>query len=156
MGTGGALRLTLPRLSGGPVLVMNGDSWVNADLGAFLADHRRAGRDLSLLCVEVPDCARFGRVECGPDGTVSRFVEKDPNHPGPGLINGGIYLFEPAALAALGAVKGESPSLETDFLATLPAGSIHCHIAHGAAFIDIGTPESLAGAEPFFADQAAD
>ena len=147
MGTGGALRLTLPRLGGGTVLVMNGDTWVDADLGTFLADHRQAGRAVSLLCVEVPDCARYGRVVRAPDGGLARFVEKDPDYRGAGLINGGIYLFEPAALALLAGLKGEAPSLERDFLATLPEGAIHCHVARGATFIDIGTPESLGEAD---------
>ena len=41
---------------------------------------------------------------------------------------------------------GDGPSLERDFLAILPSGWIHGWRAEGAAFIDIGTPASLAEA----------
>ena len=36
LGTGGALRLALPLIKSDTVMVMNGDSYVNADLNAFL------------------------------------------------------------------------------------------------------------------------
>ncbi len=144
LGTGGAVRFVRDRLRGGTVLVLNGDTWLDADFGAFLADHRRAGRGISLLCVTVPDVSRYGRVEAAADGSVARFVEKDPAQQGAGLINGGAYLFDAPALADLARQSG--PSLERDFLATLPPGRIHAHVAEGAAFIDIGTPESLAAA----------
>jgi len=141
LGTGGALRFAAPMLVSDPVLVMNGDTWLEADLGAFLAAHRRAGTAVSLLCVEVPDIARYGSVETDAAGRVARFAEKDPARTGPGLINGGIGLYARAALAAI-----DGPSLERDYLGRLPAGAIHAHVAQGAAFIDIGTPESLAAA----------
>ena len=36
LGTGGALRLALPHLNSDPVLIMNGDSYITADLNKFL------------------------------------------------------------------------------------------------------------------------
>ncbi|TAN64720.1 MAG: hypothetical protein EPN20_08070, partial [Magnetospirillum sp.] len=50
LGTAGALRHALPCLSGDPVMVMNGDTWLETDFAAFLAEHHRAGRPVSLLC----------------------------------------------------------------------------------------------------------
>lgn len=144
LGTAGAIRLLAGRLRSDPVLVMNGDTWLDADLGAFLAAHRGSGADAALLCVAVENVARYGRVELASDGTVARFVEKDPDRSGGGLINGGIYLFGAAALRRLAATTG--PSLERDFLALMPAGRLLGFVADGAAFVDIGTPESLAGA----------
>jgi NDP-sugar pyrophosphorylase family protein len=37
LGTGGALRLALPWLHLDPLMVMNGDSWINADFQSYLA-----------------------------------------------------------------------------------------------------------------------
>ncbi len=144
LGTGGALRHALPSLNGDPVMVMNGDTWLEADFAAFLADHDRAGKAVSLLCVAVDDISRYGRVELDGEGTVTCFAEKDPSRTGGGLINGGAVLLSRAALTRLAATTG--PSLERDFLGELPAGWIHGWHARGAGFIDIGTPDSLAQA----------
>src|SRR5579883_1653402 len=43
LGTAGAVRFARARLRSDPVLVMNGDSFVGADLCAFLAFHRANG-----------------------------------------------------------------------------------------------------------------
>jgi len=143
LGTGGALRLVRPELHSDPAMLLNGDTWLEVDFAAFLDSHRRAGRLCSILCVKVDDVSRYGRVEIADDGTLAAFVEKDPAFSGPGWINGGAVLFSQAALDLLAASRG--PSIERDFLATLPPGAIHAHRA-GGAFIDIGTPDSLAGA----------
>lgn len=147
LGTAGAVRLALPRLASNPVLIMNGDSVVETDLGGFVADHRRSGAVGSLLAVEVPDGSRFGRLEIGAGGRLLRFIEKDPNARGAAWINGGIYAFSPTLLAQLSASAG--PSLERDFLSTLPEATLHA-AKRQAPFIDIGTPASLAEAPAFF------
>jgi len=147
LGTAGAVRLALPRLGSNPVLVMNGDSVVENDLGTFVADHRRSGAVGSLMAVEVPDGSRFGRLEIGAGGRLLRFVEKDPNAAGTAWINGGIYAFSPSLLAQLAASTG--PSLERDFLGCLPEATLHA-AKRQAPFIDIGTPTSLAEAPAFF------
>ncbi len=140
LGTAGALGFVRSELRSGTVLVVNGDTFLDADLRAFVASHRLSGADASVLCVTVEDAARYGRVEIGPDSRIRRFVEKGP---GSGTINAGVYLFSAAfldRLTAAGAV-----SLERDVLEKAPPGSLHAHVAK-ARFIDIGTPESLAAA----------
>lgn len=144
LGTGGALRFARPALASEPVMVMNGDSWTDADLAAFLSAHRARRAFISILCVSVPDISRFGGVEVGADATVRRFAEKEPGRSGPGLINAGVYLFSQAALDEL--VVAPGPSLERDFLQRQPPGRIHAFVQADAAFIDIGTPESLGAA----------
>jgi len=143
LGTAGAVRLARPHLSSDPVLVLNGDTFVDADLSAFLARHRAADSALSLLCARVPSIARFGSVALDPRGRVARFVEKNPVADGPGLISAGLYLLSPATLDDLARRPG--PSLEHDFLQQQPPGSIVAEVTAGR-FIDIGTPESLAQA----------
>ena len=137
LGTAGALRLARPLLRSLPVLVMNGDSWTDAPLAPFLAAHRAAGADGSLLCVEVAEPGRYGRVECDARGRVVRFREKDAVAAGPGLVNAGCYL-----------MRDDRPSLE-DLLGRLAPGTLHAHVV-AAPFIDIGTPDSLAEGDGFF------
>ena len=143
LGTAGALRFARPHLRTDPVLVLNGDTFVDADLAGFADRHRESGASLSLLCVEVEDAARYGRIERDMQGFVSGFVEKDPNHQGKGLISAGFYLFSAAFLDQLTNFPGSS--LERDLFQRLPSGTIRTEVARGG-FIDIGTPESFARA----------
>src|SRR5512146_545928 len=55
LGTAGALRFARPQLHSNPVLVLNGDSFVDADLGVFLDRYRRSGAAAGLICAEVAD-----------------------------------------------------------------------------------------------------
>lgn len=144
LGTAGAVRFARSRLLSDPVLVMNGDTFLDADLPGFAARHRAAGAVLSMLCAEVPSVARFGSVELDAQGFVARFAEKDPGAADrPGLVNGGLYLFSQGALDDL--MRQPGPSLERDVLQTLPPGTIRAETVQ-TRFIDIGTPESLADA----------
>ncbi|PWC40327.1 nucleotidyltransferase family protein [Azospirillum sp. TSO22-1] len=147
LGTAGAIRFVRGELTTDPVMVMNGDTFLDADLRAFVASHRLSGAEASVLCVEVDDAARYGRVEIGADGRVIRFAEKAPGH---GTVNAGVYLFSAAFLDRLAA--SEAVSLERDVLEKLPAGTLHAAVVHGR-FIDIGTPDSLARAPAVIAGE---
>ena len=139
LGTGGAIARARPLLNSEPVLVMNGDTLLDADLNAFLAGHGASHADASILCTKVEDAGRYGRLEIDAHDRVLRFVEKDATT-GPAWINGGYYLFSRAALEAIATLsKG---SLERDILQRMRPGTIHASRTHGR-FLDIGTPETL-------------
>ena len=150
-GTGGALRLARPMLHSDPVLVMNGDTWLDIDLADFLATVAAARAEIGIVCVEVEDAARYGKVSV-TDGEITAFAEKSATDPRPGLVNGGFYTFSQAPLDRLSSMDGGS--LERDFLQTLPCPRIAAYRARGA-FIDIGTPESLARAAALFSTPGA-
>lgn len=142
-GTGGALALCRGLITGDPVLVMNGDTFVDADLAGFVEAWDGFDAEAALVAVEVPDAARYGRLDLSDDGRVQRFLEKDALGLGPAWINGGIYLLSLRLIDRLVAM-GKS-SLERDLLERLPAGSIAAW-RHRGRFVDIGTPASLAQA----------
>jgi NDP-sugar pyrophosphorylase family protein len=144
LGTAGGLRLAVPQLQSDTVLVMNGDTFVDADLPAFVAAHKQAGGGASVLCAEVPSTARYGRLDVD-GGKIRRFREKDPSDIGPGVINAGIYAFARSWLRQL--ARGTATSLERDVFAAAPAGTFNAIPAGNVAFVDIGTPESYAEAE---------
>lgn len=144
MGTAGALRLAVPQLHSDPVMVINGDTFIDADLPGFLTAHRRSGTAASILSTTVPSMARYGRLVIDPAGAIQRFAEKDPGDTGPGPINAGIYLFSRPWLETL--ARGQAESLERDVFAAAAPGGFRAIPAGDAAFIDIGTPESLAEA----------
>lgn len=144
LGTAGGLRLAFAAAVSAEVMVINGDTWLDTDYAAFVASHRRQGRDCSILCVAVEDASRYGSVAIDAEGGVRGFVEKG-GALGPGVINGGVYLFGRTARAALAAAEG--PSLEHDFFACRPPSALHGFRAGHSVFLDIGTPASLAAAD---------
>jgi NDP-sugar pyrophosphorylase family protein len=143
LGTAGAVRFARARLRTDPVLVMNGDSFVDADLGRFLDFHRTAGAAGTVLCAAVEEAGRYGRVAIDENARIRAFVEKDTAFRGPAVVNSGVYLLSGALLDAIVAMPG--PSLERDVFERLPAGSLAA-FRGPFGFIDIGTPETLATA----------
>lgn len=143
LGTAGALRHVRQHVASDVALVMNGDSWTGADLGALAKAQETAGVPATLLCVKVPDAGRFGQIDTDSAGRIRAFREKIPGA-GAGLINAGVYAFGPEAWEMLERMPG--PSLERDVFQALPPSSLAAYDAGDVPFIDIGTPESLAQA----------
>jgi NDP-sugar pyrophosphorylase family protein len=141
LGTAGAIRFARGVLRSDPVLIMNGDSFTDADLCAFVDRHRAAKATGTLLCAEADDAGRYGRIELDQRGYIGGFVEKDAAFHGSALINAGVYLLSAALLDDIAARQGAS--LERDVFERLPPGSLAA-FAGRFRFIDIGTPESLA------------
>jgi NDP-sugar pyrophosphorylase family protein len=121
---------------------------VDADLCAMLERQRHTSAAGTILCAQVPDPARYGRVIINAAGGIERFVEKDASFRGPAFINAGVYLLSAALVDRIAA--GQATSLEHDVFARLPAGTLTA-FAGPFPFIDIGTPESLAAARKHFA-----
>ncbi len=151
LGTGGALRFARHALRTDPVMVMNGDSFVDADLCGFLAHHLQAGASASLLCTEVEDTGRYGRVVIDEGGRIQAFLEKNPAHRGTGAVSAGVYLLSARLLDEI--AVGAAASLEKDVFERLPPGTLAAHVGR-YRFIDIGTPDSLANAAQVLAHPA--
>lgn len=146
LGTGGALAhaRAAGALGTDPVLTVNGDTFVDADLAPLRATHAAAHAAATMLCVRVPDAGRYGRIEIA-GGRVARFVEKDAAFRGDAAINAGVYLLGAGLLGSL--PRNRALSLERDVFETAPAGTIAAYLDPGARFVDIGTPESWRGAD---------
>jgi len=147
LGTVGAIRFARPNLRTDPVLVMNGDSFADADICAFIASRRLSKAKMTLLCAEVEDAGRYGRVELDGEGRIIGFIEKDPDFLGRSPVSAGVYLFSEAALDEI--ASGSASSLEHDVFGRAPSGTLAAFVGR-FAFIDIGTPESLKLAEYIF------
>ena len=147
LGTAGAIRFVRPQIQSDTVMILNGDSLVDADLCAFVAAHRAAGLEGTLLCARVPDTARYGTVAFDMEGRIAAFREKTGEGV-PGAINAGVYLMERALLDRI--KDGSGSSLERDVFQTLPAGTLAAQTGD-FPFLDIGTPEDLKRATAFLA-----
>ena len=144
LGTAGAIAFARPRLRSDPVLTLNGDTWLDLDLEAMLAEHYASHEALATIsCVAVDDTRRYGGVKVSADRTVSCFVEKDESFSTPGLVNGGVYMLSARLLNSL---PGLGSSLEHDVLPHLSTGTLYAYLVPEASFLDIGTPESYARA----------
>ncbi len=122
-------------------LVMNGDSYLAGTWPRKIPCIQGA----ALVAREVSDTGRFGRLE-ERAGKLVRFSEKTGG--GAGLINAGIYRIPSGWLDVL--ADGSRVSMETDlFPAWLQEGKEVTVVRETGAFLDIGTPESLASANEF-------
>lgn len=146
LGTGGALRYAWDHFTSDSVLVMNGDSFINADFIAYSRWFFERKRDAALLLGRVSDTERFGRVSLIEDGLITGFEEKGANY-GPGWINAGVYIFKKELLRMIPPMKPYS--LEKEFFPNLVGRGLYGYESEGE-FIDIGTPESYTQAELFF------
>lgn len=145
LGTAGALRLALPLIDSETVLVMNGDTYVATDFAAFVRWHGECGWPGSMAMARVPDAARFGTVDADPDGRVTALHEKR-GEATPDWVNAGLYMLGRGLIETIPA--GRAVSIEREMLpAWIDQGFGGWRT--DATFLDIGTPESLAGAAAF-------
>lgn len=147
LGTGGAIRLALPCFSSDTILVMNGDSYVEADLIAYTKWFFSKERGVALLLTKVSDTTRYASVTINENKTIATFEEKCHNS-GFGLINAGVYLMKKSIIASL--PERKFYSLERELFPTLIGQKLWGFCCKGR-FIDIGVPESYATARDFFA-----
>ncbi len=91
LGTGGAVRLALDCELSDPMLVMNGDSFIQADFRDFYQWFTSASREAGMILTQMPDAGRYGKVLLGENGLIRHFEEKKPGA-GAGWINAGVYL----------------------------------------------------------------
>jgi NDP-sugar pyrophosphorylase family protein len=148
LGTAGAIRRALPKLISPVVLVMNGDSFCEVNLTAFLRFHERRAADLSLVVTEAADACRCGTVTITRGGRLLRFAEKTPEA-APGWINAGVYLLDRNLIAEI--PSGRSVSLESDMIPAWIKGKKQVFGYRSAGrFVDIGTPLCYAEADTFF------
>lgn len=145
LGTAGAVRRGLNSTASDPVLVMNGDSYCQVDLTAFMRWHQERPASGSLVLTHVRDVARYGQVHVAADGAVQRFEEKVASAPG-GWINAGIYLLSRRLVAAV--PEDRCVSIEREVFPTWIGRGLYGYSA-GGRFLDIGTPASYAEASTF-------
>jgi D-glycero-alpha-D-manno-heptose 1-phosphate guanylyltransferase len=140
LGTGGAIRLALAQAKEDSVLVLNGDTFLDADYAAMMRSHAECGAAVTLAVVHCDNVSRYGGVAIDGQRVVG-FEEKGHSGPGPkpGWISAGAYVLArnlawPPALA-------EKFSIERDFFASQVARLRPAAFKVEGFFLDIGIPE---------------
>lgn len=144
LGTGGATRAALERCTEDHVFVFNGDTYLDLETDEVDALWRTT-REQIIVARQVPDTARFGRLEIRGDRALA-FGEKGAS--GPGFINAGTYVMSRDALEGFPA--GTAFSLERDHLAVAAMSKgLRTFVTRGF-FIDIGVPDDYRRAQLIF------
>lgn len=160
LGTAGAVRRLAGFFAEEPFLVIYGDVLTDLDLGRLLAFHRdRARRDPRIAATiglyRVPNPTEVGLVGLGPDGRVTRFLEKPrPAEVFTDLANTGILVVEPHVIAQIPA--GVPYDFGRDLFPQLLAAGASLYgwiIPADAYLLDIGAPEKYAQAQRDWANR---
>ena len=138
LGTGGAIRLALAKAGEESVLVLNGDTFLDADYAAMLRFHASEGAEATLAVVHRDDVSRYGSVIIEGE-RIAGFEEK--GRTGSGWISAGTYVLSrnlawPPALP-------EKFSIEFDFFVPEVARLRPAAFKVDGFFLDIGVPEDL-------------
>ena len=135
LGTGGGIRNAAQFVDKGSFLVMNGDSYFDADLEGLFLLHGKKKSQLTVALVQRNDTGRYGKVEIDSEGRVIAFKEKESGTPG--FINSGIYVMTKEFVALF--PEGKS-SFENDMMPRSVGRGVFGLPMEGF-FIDIGVPE---------------
>ncbi len=147
LGTGGALRNAAGLVEANDALIMNGDSYTDADLGGFLANYRESGADASVLVVPADGRSDCGSVGVDANGRLTDFREKSGEQR---YVNAGVYLARASLLREI--PEGRQVSLENElFPRWVSEGKDIRAFVWAGSCVDIGTPERYQDAQNLLA-----
>lgn len=135
LGTGGAILAALTHCLDDHAFIFNGDTYLDLEVDELERLWQESHNPI-IVVREVPDTARFGRVNIN-EGRVANFLEKGET--GLGLINAGCYVLPKHVLDNFS--LGKAFSIETEFfIKNLQSTRFDGFVTQGR-FIDIGVPE---------------
>ncbi len=143
LGTGGAIKLACPKVTGKTALVVNGDTFFTVKLNKLLSFHDMCGAHCTLSLKPMKNFDRYGVVELNKDYSIKNFLEKQWYESG--LINGGVYALHTEKF--MEESFPEKFSFEKDYLEKMYATRRMFGVVQDEYFIDIGIPEDLLRAQ---------
>lgn len=138
LGTAGAIKNAQKYLDD-TFIVLNGDSYSPVDIKEMLNFHRAKKSKFTICLTKTDDTAHYGSVSM--DGSkLSAFLEKSDSKTG--VINSGIYMFEPEIFDYIESDK--NVSLEKEIFPKLVSAGLLYGYNSDSYFMDIGRPETYA------------
>jgi len=154
-GTGGGLKYLENMVCCDSFWAFNGDSLLpNLDFKLMEETHRKSVALATLAVTTMEDAARYGTIlfddkgekgEKGKKGKIINFNEKGTS--GPGWVNAGIYLLEPALLSVI--IPGKPVSIEKEVFPKLVSTDKLFVFKSAPPLLDMGTPEGLKNMENY-------
>jgi Nucleoside-diphosphate-sugar pyrophosphorylase involved in lipopolysaccharide biosynthesis/translation initiation factor 2B, gamma/epsilon subunits (eIF-2Bgamma/eIF-2Bepsilon) len=143
LGTGGAIKEALKHVQENDVLVLNGDSYFNADLKVMTEFHFAHNSLLTIAVKPMYNFERYGSVLL-KENRIINFEEKSfKKH---GYINGGIYIMNKAISNKFAHIN-DFFSFEVDFLTKILCSLLPLAFISDEYFIDIGILEDYKKAQ---------
>ncbi|HYA87344.1 MAG TPA: nucleotidyltransferase family protein [Nitrospirota bacterium] len=134
LGTGGAIKKAFSSVTDTDILILNGDSFFDADISALARYHHQKNATATMAILNMKETGRYGRVVVSAEGKIVSFLEKGNSITG--LINTGIYILNRKILPL---IPDGVVSFETGVLPQLVGNGLYGSEMDGF-FIDIGIP----------------
>ena len=136
LGTAGAIKRA-ERYIDDTFLVLNGDTYSGINLERFLDFHKAKRSNATVSLTKVKDSSQYGKITL-KDNKIVNFGEK--TEAGEGLINSGIYIFEPIIFDYIEPEKKNSLEREV-FPKMVQENKLYGYVCDNY-FMDIGRPET--------------
>ena len=140
LGTGGALRHAVDRVSSRHFVVLNGDSCVDQALAPVVKEHLRGRWQGTVVAVRADQVEgqplQKGLLRLGSQREILGF--HTPENASEGWVNGGCYVFERAMVASW---PGGPYSLEAGWASLMEGKKVGAYCSEGR-LLDIGTPQT--------------
>ena len=142
LGTAGAVKNCADFIGDEDVLVISGDAACDMGLTELMERHRERGAAVTLALHRDASPLRFGLAVTDGEGAVRAFVEKpDWNRVVTDLVNTGIYILSPRAIAAIPEGRAYDFGKEL-FPLLLRQGELLLGVPLDGYWCDVGTPLS--------------
>ena len=149
LGTGGALQHAVRQVDSDSALVLNGDSYTDANLTQLVEDHHASNADGSVLLVRADGRDDCGSVLMDGSGWIREFREKASSSES-AYVNAGIYVLSRSLLIGIPAAVQVSIEKEL-FPGWLRENKrLRAALCSGQC-VDIGTPERYCTAQALLA-----
>lgn len=147
LGTGGGIKQAERYFSNEPVLILNGDTLFDLDLGALCAFHGERKAIATLVLREDPDAVKWGLVEVGADDRIVRINGKGlaadvPTRP---RMFAGIHILHSKLLRDI--PQEVASSIIDSYVAAIGRGEALLGYDLKGYWSDVGTPERYGQAE---------
>lgn len=143
LGTGGAIKQALEKVSSDTVFVFNGDTFFDVDIELMAEQHNSCNAEVTLALKPLTEFDRYGSVEVNDKLRITKFVEKQFCKKG--VINGGIYLMKTNLFEGLN--YPAQFSMEQDYFEKYCSEKQLEGFIDEGYFIDIGIPEDYKKAQ---------
>ena len=147
LGTGGGIKQAEPHFHGEPVLILNGDTLFELDLGALMDFHREQQAAATLVLRQDPEAARWGLVEVTDHAEVVRITGRGLSErtATAARMFAGIHILRPRLLRYL--PIGKECSIIDAYVQGIQDGERVMGYDFDGFWSDVGTPERYAQVE---------